>query len=437
MFDQSYGLRFDIYERIHLSEELPGIAELEEVELLPHIQVISQDEQVALRGHLMLTGLYRGDGEDDNGTQKLEHLIPVEITVPANRVSSLDEISVEIENFDVDLLSKRSMNITGVLSLRGIETAASEPASSWSADEFTVVHASEDPAEDPVLAAFLEEGETSAHEEEAREPYDAAAADDGETEAFAAEDTAAAEAAGSPSETETQPDNEPAAVQRIAEEEPPAEEAPAPAALHTDKESGERGGKGHVQSNVWHFEHEDESELLHPEKTAIQANEEPEKDLYLTSAEQEQPFEPSFPFSAFHQEPVPQEEAPEDEREPRVAFGSKKEQQSGEKEPIGFSSLLSSSRSLKDQEQQATPEEPKAEEAERESTGSDEIQWQNLFLGSSSEKNQFRKVRLCIVQREETLETIANRYQLTAREILLHNRLTDQTVEEGQILYIP
>lgn len=110
MFDQSYGLRFDIYERIHLTEELPGIAELEEVELLPNIQVISQDEQVALRGHLLLTYLYRGDGEED-GTQRLEHFIPVEITVPANRVTSLDEISVEIENFDVDLLSKRSMNI--------------------------------------------------------------------------------------------------------------------------------------------------------------------------------------------------------------------------------------------------------------------------------------------------------------------------------------
>ena len=40
-------------------------------------------------------------------------MIPVEITVPLNRVSSLDDIAVEIENFDVDLLSKRSLNITG------------------------------------------------------------------------------------------------------------------------------------------------------------------------------------------------------------------------------------------------------------------------------------------------------------------------------------
>lgn len=38
--DQSYGLRFDIYERIHLSEDVIGIEELEEIELYPKIQVI-------------------------------------------------------------------------------------------------------------------------------------------------------------------------------------------------------------------------------------------------------------------------------------------------------------------------------------------------------------------------------------------------------------
>lgn len=60
MFDQSHGLRFDIYERIHLSEELPGIAELEEVELVPDIQVIQREDRAELHGQLLLTGLYRG-----------------------------------------------------------------------------------------------------------------------------------------------------------------------------------------------------------------------------------------------------------------------------------------------------------------------------------------------------------------------------------------
>nr|WP_280521417.1 LysM peptidoglycan-binding domain-containing protein [Paenibacillus mangrovi] len=427
-------MRFDIYERIHLSEDVSGIAELEEIELLPHIQVISQGEQVALRGHLMLSGLYRSDGEED-GIQRLEHFIPVEITVPTNRVSSLDEIAVEIENFDVDLLSKRSLNITGVLSLRGIETAVSDSAAAWNADEFTVVHASDDPANDPVLTAFLEEEEGRADEAEIRETSDAAFAAGNETPAYASEAVFVPESIEASGFSNFPPQFESAPEQRTNDETSAAEKEISPGALHTDKESAERSGNK-ANSNVWHFEHEDESELLHPEQTAIQADEDQATDIYLTSAQQEPVHEPVFPFSAFQQESVQQEEAADD-REMRVALGSKKEAQVDEKEAIGFSSLLASSRSLKEQEQQALSEEPKKEEAGREVGGSDEIQWQNLFLGSSTEKTQFRKVRLCIVQREETLETIANRYQLSAREILLHNRLADQTVEEGQILYIP
>ncbi|MNI47992.1 Stage VI sporulation protein D [compost metagenome] len=53
------------------------------------------------------------------------------------------------------------------------------------------------------------------------------------------------------------------------------------------------------------------------------------------------------------------------------------------------------------------------------------------------ESEAFRKVRLCIVQREETLDSIAEKYQLSARELVLYNRLPGQTVEEGQVLYIP
>lgn len=48
--DQPQGLRFDIYERIHLTEEAAGIAELEEIELLPRIQVVTHGDHAALRG---------------------------------------------------------------------------------------------------------------------------------------------------------------------------------------------------------------------------------------------------------------------------------------------------------------------------------------------------------------------------------------------------
>lgn len=404
--DQSYGLRFDIYERIHLSEDVAGIAELEEIELLPHIQVISQDEQAALRGHLLLTGLYRGEGEED-GTQRLDHFIPVEITVPLNRVTSLDEIAVEIENFDVDLLSQRSLNITGVLSLRGIETTSTE-STAWKADEFTVVHA---PEESSDTVSFARE-ELDEEEELAAEPEQFAEREEPRTEAaplLAVEST----------ETEQLDQNR--------------ESDSALSALHKDKESLERTAEPQYP-NVWHFEHEDETELLHPESNAVQADLADDSDIYLNS-EKDPYTEPVFPFGAF-QDKVQPEDQPED-REMRIAVGSKKESDPNDKEAIGFSSLLSSSRSIKELEQQQAHEDQQAAEAERDAAETEDVKWKNLFLGSMSDQTPFRRVRLCIVQREETLETIADRYQLSPRELLLYNRLSEQTIEEGQILYIP
>ena len=44
---------------------------------------------------------------------------------------------------------------------------------------------------------------------------------------------------------------------------------------------------------------------------------------------------------------------------------------------------------------------------------------------------------MCIVQRDETLESIAARYGVPANTIRSVNRMADDRVEEGQILLIP
>ncbi|MED4604251.1 hypothetical protein P9314_26850, partial [Paenibacillus validus] len=152
------GLRFDIYERVHLSEGVLGIKELESVELVPHIQVLSQGEQAVLRGNLLLTGAYVD--EQGREAQTLEHLIPVEITLPMNRVQRVEDIAVEIENFDVDLLSERSLNITGVLSLNGLEVfSSSEGERSWSEteEEVVFVHEARVPQREAAAEPWAEE----------------------------------------------------------------------------------------------------------------------------------------------------------------------------------------------------------------------------------------------------------------------------------------
>ncbi|MBW7457794.1 hypothetical protein K0U00_27510, partial [Paenibacillus sepulcri] len=152
MSNPSSGLRFDVYERVHLPDDVAAIDELEEIELVPRIQIVQQGEQVLLKGHLLLSGVYRApDGLE--GDQALEHMIPVEITLPMNRINRLDDIAVEIDNFDVDLLSARTLNVTGVLSLLGIEIEQKQEQEEWREEPFTVVHKREDEEQLPSWGA--------------------------------------------------------------------------------------------------------------------------------------------------------------------------------------------------------------------------------------------------------------------------------------------
>lgn len=127
--------------------------------------------------------------------------------------------------------------------------------------------------------------------------------------------------------------------------------------------------------------------------------------------------------------------AQEEKGDLKVAFGSKKEEGSQAKEHLTFSSLLSSSRANKEQEDAVTAAaapQPAVQEA-----AAGDSDWKSRFISRTGGAELFRKVRMCIVQREDTLDTIAEKYQLSARELVMYNRLAGQNVEEGQVLYIP
>jgi stage VI sporulation protein D len=400
VFDQSYGLRFDIYERIQLSDEVAGIAELEEVELLPHIQVINHEDQATLRGHLLVTGLYRGEGEQE-GTQRLEHYIPVEITVPLNRVTSLDEIAVEIENFDIDLLSKRSLNITGVLSLRGVESPRKD-ISSWNAEDFTVVHAPEWPSLQESSSRPLEEGIYDGQLNSAQSEF-----------------------------------NEPTFGQYDVDDDVNKVEKANTSELHTDEEVHARLKD---YSNVWQIESGDDKELLTPEENdlpEIQYLNDVLVDAPLNSLENEIAEEELIPMG--ENKEVDQVEVNEEKADLKIALGSKKEPPAARQDNLALSSILTSSRarSLRDLEQRAQEEQLNIREANADHAVIEDVEWKSLFLGGTTEKTPFSKFRLCIVQREETIDLIADRYQMSPRELLLYNRLSDQNIEKGQILYIP
>ncbi|GGD54537.1 LysM peptidoglycan-binding domain-containing protein [Paenibacillus nasutitermitis] len=482
MSNPSSGLRFDVYERVHLPEDVAAIDELEEIELVPRIEIVQQGEQVLLKGHLLLTGVYRAPNELA-GEQDLEHFIPVEITLPMNRINRLDDIAVEIDNFDVDLLSARTINITGVLSLLGIEMQQREQEE-WREEPFTVIHKREEeaqgqlPSEQSQLAPLLYEEEqpadfagwadpaTQAFREQAsresaeREAAEREAAERVAVEREAAEREAAIREQRRREEEEVQMEQRRREAEerevlafKAAQQADAEREAAALRAMRLEEEERERlleeeREDARQEAAEWEAYRQEEfrrqqaeqeealSVYVQPDPLSEDPGE-PDQEFSLTGEPSvnaaDSPFAPQQSFD----DPAGVQPDPEP-KEMRVALGSKpSEDPSGQPAGnVGFRSLLQSS--LREQEAKAVAEKDAQKAAEAANQPKDEeIEWKNLFFGRSDDDRSFRKLRMCIVQREETLETIAGRYQMQPREIALYNRLNDQSISEGQVLYIP
>ncbi|MUV39419.1 Stage VI sporulation protein D [Lentibacillus sp. JNUCC-1] len=59
----------------------------------------------------------------------------------------------------------------------------------------------------------------------------------------------------------------------------------------------------------------------------------------------------------------------------------------------------------------------------------------NMFR--EEEEEHYSKMRLCIVQPDDSIETIAQRYGINSDQIMSQNRLENEEVSPGQLLYIP
>lgn len=378
MSEKHSGLRFDIYERIYLADNSVGIKELEEVELVPHIQVYTEQNEAVLKGNLYLTGKYVGDVPDGE-SRTLEHFIPVEITLPIERVHNMNEVSAEIENFDVEVLSPRSVNVTGVLTLHGIEWM--QKVDDWPRDEEASFEYEVVP-----LARHKEQGD----------------------ESFPASQPAS-----------HSPDREPVQVGATANNQRLAGLRPFEEELDEEPEPVEWTVYQQGDSDV------DEAIPAMSEETAAE--------------EANEPMAPVLPEAdAANPNPGPVEaieEADEDEdgkpADVKIAFGTKPEREG----PYHLQSLLNMSKADPPADRSAR-DIPEEEPAIPESKA-DTVEWTKLFVRSQDERDSFKRMRIYIVQKDDSLESIAEKYNLHPRELLLHNKLEGQDVSEGTLLVIP
>ncbi|WP_214628780.1 LysM peptidoglycan-binding domain-containing protein [Paenibacillus agaridevorans] len=515
MSNQSNGLRFDVYERVHLPDDVAAIDELEEIELVPRIQVIDQGDQAVLKGQLLLSGVYRGQNAIA-GPLTLEHWIPVEISLPMNRVSRLDDISIEIDNFDVDLISARTLNVTGVLSLRGIlvDPVEEQSAQPWEEEPFTASHERE--------AGFQQEGDDNGiqtvqtygvgsygnvdetadgeasqiwfqQQQQLREQQEAQlwAQQQQQQDQEQLREQQEAQFWAQQQQQETAQQN----FQDRQQQEWNQNDITPPSFQAEQNEQGyiageqakawtedgqreitiasQQGGSdswlqwsalaGSGQNNVdnqqtvqsqeelasvaqpWTTDAANASyvqqEVVRPEdENVFPSADEAATDMYAAESEEDTGIRQELEESSEDVGEAQQEQDARRQQEVQIAFASKSPSGSGEERPdVGFRAILQSSQreqAAREAAEQFNQEQQAQQEGSRTVAVEEEIEWKKLFL-SKAEGNEFRKIRMCIVQKEETLEQIAMRYSMNPREILNHNGLHESAIEEGQLLYIP
>lgn len=386
---ESKGLRFDIFERIRLSEETNNLDRLEQIELLPHIEVLSQGEHAVLKGHLLLTGQFSNGG--NQRANKLEHSIPVEITLPMNRIPNLDEIRVDIENFDVDLVSPNLLNVTGVLSLNGIELLKTNDGwqETGNREEVFVHHAASAMNEED---AAVETDVAASSEEPAREVSLEGAAHEAE-------------------EVEEEADS-----------------------LHTLEKNAvaafdERTFEQESAADQWQL-YEDDEEADAVEEIDRLDSVEPYKAIAF--AEDDTLGQQSHELESVIIESDERQHISDSEL--KIAFGSR--QTVGDAHITNLNALADRAHTDHTSNQAVIESEEQQEETRADSS-SEGVDWRAWFIGKETQGQQFSSLRMCIVQREETIDSIAQRYSLNPREIMLYNRMQEHEVNEGQVLYIP
>ncbi|SFD58404.1 stage VI sporulation protein D [Lentibacillus persicus] len=115
-------------------------------------------------------------------------------------------------------------------------------------------------------------------------------------------------------------------------------------------------------------------------------------------------------------------------------FGSEQKKDSEEE---GFTSEAESSETSDDETTvvEYTETAYKADSYESSSSPEDVRYLADMF--SRDDEETYAKMRLCIVQDNDTLESIAERYDTPAHQLLKRNHLTEEGLQEGQLLYIP
>ena len=560
--NESY-LRFSLEESVwfHKGQE---VAELYSISLDPNVTIQESDQYVFIRGSLDLSGEYKDsqNGEHEeypqsflpkavqkverhpDGLNEFTHRFPVDITIPNNRISSLEEIDIAIQSFDYALPEHNCLKLQADLLITGIyndsyveertdteqeteETefleesddenesyipyAAAEPPvpdfqhvfrndeeeglyTPFSAEAKRIAEAKEDEEEEPVYLSNQHNAPVfdipvSPFPEEMQWETEVNRQDDIETQVKRRvieieeekNETIHSKKKSPVSRFETGKGDhiEQQVKRRVDEiEAGKGEHIEQQVKRRVDEiEAGEGGniekqvqrrvaeieakkdGNGNVEEQVKKRVNEIEAEKKESieeqvkrrvaeiedkkgkrietevKRKVAEIEEEKEGSVYLTDVE-------SVPVVKIPGTPHQEEEAIVNRQDEEL---DENESPSLEKDSESHSSLSDLFKRREKSVQQAKElknykgrKKQNAEQADKEKQDNSDKQHSIMELFGRKQEEELVRMKVCIVQQGETLEDLAQRYEVTVQSLLLSNELeSNQSVNEGQVIYIP
>ncbi|MBP1930395.1 LysM peptidoglycan-binding domain-containing protein [Ammoniphilus resinae] len=444
--------QFDIKETIKLSQQQIPIEEIEEMEIVPNVEIEQRGEEIEITGSLYVYGSYRGNNENkilsetndlphsyeesvqftplsaDRGPfspltkeDKLEHRIPVKITLPSGKVRDVSDVYAYINSFDYDLMSQHQIEIIASLIIGGFVEKEDEMKKKTILEEqLEFVHiaggtgeSKQEPTLEERLAAIEDQVPKIAEPTPAEEERIQLSSE--KIEQVQAMEAMENERPIAPIEKEVK-----------VEAAPEVRDEPKVSAIEVRNEL-EANAESEVSEEP---EIADTPEIKAEEKAEEKGErqEEEENDL-----ESRTPLDNVIALPNLGQAPEENVEViSEMEEDIRVAITGKGTKQ--DREEITSLSSIFSRRPVREEVEQ-TPNLERSEDAAEDEEEKEEHLYLTNFMESNQE--QFTKLKLCIVQKDETIEEIAERYRIQAESILRANQAVRTQISQGQILYIP
>lgn len=376
MESQFNQLRFDISEKVRLHPQQPGIGTLLELDLYPDVEIRDEGQHLKIQGYLRLNGAYVAEKTDQeevqlhkdydperDSRQEIAYVIPVEITLPADRAEQ-DHILAEVETFDYQVLSPFELQIEAILMIDGLipdkkgELAPDEAEKTT--DEYPVFTGA--PAQPlSVMGEDEFEGQKEKNEQE--------------------------EAAVSPLKEQESVQPEP----------------------YTPDFKEQKFQPDYLRVE----DKKERNEQVNQEKLVEQSDFQPP---FSRDEQEEQSDLPGLKPQTVHDFWAERQESKHQEKMERESFqlGNEGEERE-EKEEDQHTQLIG--------------------KKERTETEKQELDWIRWLVGNKEEN--FVSMRMVIVQKDETVDHLAEKYDVSAGQLMRINKLESDRLEEGQILYVP